>query len=260
MIKRSSRREFRTGDLVKFDNPTLIPAQYRHPYENKVTGKRLRLKMHYIEGLQSQLPFAKILVQKRFVFYRSTANPSVTWFMLYDNYKPEILGRGWSFDTRNHDIFKRVGRVIDINKLPPNLIAHMKTDLLLDTFIPNKALGQRETIETLRSNRLHIFVKDPAIRYALLNIMGERCLHCGENLIDTKLEILFPDKLHMGRIKSKARKIMGYNQSAIAGVFPALFICGECKQATTLIFINRLLELAQIANVNVGNPESFIRK
>ena len=260
MIKRNKRREFRTGDLVKLDNPNLITLSNRQTYENKVTGKRLRVKVCAVEGVHTRLPFAKILIQKRFVFYRSIKQ-SRSYFMLYDNYKPEILGKGWIMEAGRSSIFRRVGRVIDIRKLPTNLISLIKADLVDSKFLPRRALSKNESMGIIRASRLHIFEKDPGIRYAIHNIVGEQCLNCGESLAYTKLEVLLPNRLHIGRIKHKASKILGYTQEGIAGVFPALFICGECKRSTALIFLNNYSSgLAEFVNVNVGDPESFVRK
>lgn len=260
------RRRFWAGDLVKLRAPEIQPMRKRF-YKNSLTGEGVWLRVYSIQGILGQVPFARTLAKKRFLCVKpSKPQGQRGVFVLYDNYKPGILGGGWSLQIMDESLFKRVGRVIDLKKYPRPAQVFVKNDLFEGKMALHsynkKGLSPKELIRLARSNPVHIFESDPVKKFALMQIAGHHCGNCGEDIVLRGVRVYTLEQVDQDKLMRIICERCETSPENISEVFHALFVCQWCRCSSVLVSFKRWHpgreEPEPLEIINLGDPTGLV--
>jgi len=238
-------RKFKPGDLVRIKSADIVKTTKRR-FHNKFTGMDQSLPTFAITGLLNTLPFAKILVRKRFVvMYNPHIQHHQPEYFLYDNYKPEFFGRGYMVNCQDPGIFVKVGHVSDVRRIPQAAQKYaqdiVESNYGAHTFSKLKGLTREERVVFLNSKPTLMHHEDAGVAYATMMVANQCCPDCREPLISTNIKILHVNEIATSRIKHKAARRLELHGTDHITLFPAGYHCQRCDGLTVMLCAQKQL-------------------
>jgi len=244
MENKKPPQKFCFGDIVRIVDPVLSDTKLSRV--ETPSGPKL-MKTNMIEGLAGHIPYAKTLVRKKFFYVPGSTTdtgyaPYGSELVLYENYKPGILGRGYPLPLRVPSTLKLelVSRVIDLRNLPPRLTQRLLSDeksrtISVESQYITHGMSNLALMAHKRTLRILPFHKDPAYNEAIKLLSGHKCPNCGHSImsVDTRIKPLTDNDRRV-----LTMSVSCSSEGHVPPLFPMKYRCGDCGTAIFMVKFN----------------------
>jgi len=238
------------GSILRLVPTEIIKSESKHPYLNKITGRRYWLDTYILHGFRERLPFGPSLIKQRFIYISKVG--SLHNICLYNNFKNNFFGKGYSTLVLPELEVSKIGHIIDIRKLDTikDSFFSRKIDYKFNFTPPIQSLLQSISKQSQKTvddklafynrNTILPFIEDMGDLYALLALReNNSCNYCGSYFWSNKTKIIHYGNFNQKKIRSKTIRIIKANSfntvdSSKIIIFPVLYLCSHCNNITVL--------------------------
>ena len=207
------------GSILRLVPTEIIKSESKHPYLNKITGRRYWLDTYILHGFRERLPFGPSLIKQRFIYISKVG--SLHNICLYNNFKNNFFGKGYSTLVLPELEVSKIGHIIDIRKLDTikDSFFSRKIDYKFNFTPPIQSLLQSISKQSQKTvddklafynrNTILPFIEDMGDLYALLALReNNSCNYCGSYFWSNKTKIIHYGNFNQKKIRSKTIRII----------------------------------------------------